>query len=184
MDAVKKPVIAAVSGVKNSGKTTFLEKLVSLLKSKGYRAAVIKHDGHEFEPDVEGTDTWKLRKAGAYGTAIFSKGRWMAVKEEPEMNETKLAELFPEADFILLEGFKYSDYPKFEIVRKGNSENCVCDPKTLLGLVTDTEISVEGVPVLGLEDVEIAAGILENFFWRTCVGIEPTQDAPNAQHRF
>ena len=28
MDAVKKPYVAAVSGVKNSGKTTFLEKLV------------------------------------------------------------------------------------------------------------------------------------------------------------
>ena len=161
MDAVRKPVIAAVSGVKNSGKTTFLEKLVSLLKSKGYKVAVIKHDGHEFEPDVEGTDTWKLRKAGAYGTAIFSKGRWMIVKEEPEMDETRLVAMFPEANFILLEGFKYSDYPKFEIVREGNSQNCVCDPKTLLGLVTDTELSVEGVPVMGLEEAETAAAILE-----------------------
>ena len=61
----------------------------------------------------------------------------------------------------MLEGFKYSDYLKFEIVRKGNSENYVCDPKTLLGLVTDTELSVEGVPVMGLEDVETAAAILE-----------------------
>ena len=120
-----------------------------------------RHDGHEFEPDMEGTDTWKLRKAGAYGTAIFSKGRWMVVKEEPEMDETRLAAMFPEADFILLEGFKYSDHPKFEIVRKGNSENFVCDPKTLLGLVTDTELSVEGVPVMGLEEVETAAAILE-----------------------
>lgn len=161
MDAVRKPVISAISGVKNSGKTTFLEKLVSLLKSRGYHVAVIKHDGHEFEPDMEGTDTWKLRKAGAYGTAIFSKGRWMVVKEEPEMDETRLAAMFPEADFILLEGFKYSDHPKFEIVRKGNSENFVCDPKTLLGLVTDTELSVEGVPVMGLEEVETAAAILE-----------------------
>ena len=87
MDAVKKQVIAAVSGVKNSGKTTFLEHLVRELSARGYRTAVIKHDGHEFEPDVEGTDTWKLRKAGAYGTAIFSKGRWMVIKEEPEMDE-------------------------------------------------------------------------------------------------
>ncbi len=161
MDAVRKPVIVAISGVKNSGKTTFLEKLVSLLKSKGYKVAVIKHDGHEFEPDVEGTDTWKLRKAGAYGTAIFSKGRWMLVKEEPEMNETRLAAMFPEAEFILLEGFKYSAYPKFEIVRKGNSERCVCDPETMLGLVSDMELSIPSVPVLGLEDVELAADLLE-----------------------
>lgn len=161
MDVIKKPVIAAVSGVKNSGKTTFLEKLVSCLRLRGYQVAVIKHDGHEFEPDVEGTDTWKLRKAGAYGTAIFSKGKWMVMKEETGMDEERLAKMFPEADFILLEGFKYSAYPKFEIVRRENSERHVCDPKTMLGLVTDMELSMEGVPVIGLEDIALAVNILE-----------------------
>lgn len=160
MAAVKKQIIAAVSGVKNSGKTTFLEHLVAELKNRGCRVAVIKHDGHGFEPDVEGTDTWKLRKAGANGTAIFSGGRWMVVKEEPGMDEKRLAELFPEADVILLEGFKYSAYPKFEIVRKGNSEEPVCDPETLLGLVTDTELVIEGVPTLGMNEWEKAADIL------------------------
>lgn len=160
MGAVKKPVIVAVSGVKNSGKTTFLEHLVAELKDRGYLVAVIKHDGHEFEPDAEGTDTWKLRKAGAYGTAIFSKGRWMVVKEEPQMEELRLSEMFAEADFVLLEGFKYSEYPKFEIVRKGNSEASVCNPKTLLALVTDTEFRIEGVPTLGLNEWKAAAEIL------------------------
>ena len=163
MAAVKKQIIAAVSGVKNSGKTTFLEHLVAELKNRGCQVAVIKHDGHEFEPDVEGTDTWKLRKAGAYGTAIFSKGRWMVVKEQSEMDEKRLAELFPEADMILLEGFKYSAYPKFEIVRKGNSRESVCDPETLLGLVTDTELVLEGVPTLGLNEWEKAADFLIEF---------------------
>ncbi len=160
METVKRQVIAAVSGVKNSGKTTFLEHLVTELRRQEYQAAVIKHDGHEFEPDVEGTDTWKLREAGAYGTAIFSKGRWMVVKEEPQMNEKRLMKMFPEADFILLEGFKYSDYPKFEIVRKGNSEMSVCDPTTMLALVTDSEVRIENIPTLGMEDWEKAAAIL------------------------
>mgnify|MGYP003291804462 CR=1 FL=1 len=161
METVKKPVVAAVSGVKNSGKTTFLENLTAELKKRGYRVAVIKHDGHEFEPDVEGTDTWKLRKSGAYGTAIFSKGRWMVIKEEPQMNERRLAQLFPEADFILLEGFKYSEYPKFEIVRNGNSKQSVCDKKTLLALVTDTELSLDGVKKINLNEWSKAADILE-----------------------
>ena len=161
METVKKPVVAAVSGVKNSGKTTFLENLTAELKKRGYLVAVIKHDGHEFEPDVEGTDTWKLRKSGAYGTAIFSKGRWMVIKEEPQMDEKRLAQLFPEADFILLEGFKYSKYPKFEIVRSGNSQESVCDKNTLLALVTDTEICIEGVQKIELNEWAKAADILE-----------------------
>ena len=164
METVKKTVIAAVSGVKNSGKTTFLEKMVAGLKGKGYLVAVIKHDGHEFEPDVPETDTWKLRKAGAYGTAIFSKGRWMVIKEQAGINEEQLIKMFPEVDFVLLEGFKYSIYPKFEIVRNGNSKESVCDPETLLALVTDTQIKVNNVPVIGLDDWEKAIEILENLY--------------------
>ena len=164
MDAVKKPFMVAGSGVKNSGKTTFLEHLVPELKKRGVCVAVIKHDGHEFEPDVAGTDTWKLRKAGAYGTAIFSKGQWMMVKQQPDMDEKEIAKCFPEADVILLEGFKYSKYPKFEIVRKGNSEESVCDPSTLLGLVTDTRLVLPEVPVLGLSDWEKAADLVVGLY--------------------
>lgn len=160
MDAVKKPLMIAVSGVKNSGKTTFLEHLVAELKGRGYQVAVIKHDGHSFEPDVPGTDTWKMRQAGAYGTAIFSKGRFMVIKEQKEVDETALAACFPEADILLLEGFKYSDYPKFEIVRKANSQRSVCRPETMLGLITDTDIQLSDVPVLGMEDWEKAADLI------------------------
>lgn len=163
MDAVKKPFLAAVSGVKNSGKTTFIEKLIPVLQRKGYRTAVIKHDGHEFEPDVTGTDTWRVRKAGAYATGIFSSGQWMIVKEEPDMDEKRLAEFFPEADVILIEGMKYSSYPKFEIVRKAISGESVCKKETLLGLVTDTELSIPGVPSLGLDEPETWAEILEPY---------------------
>ena len=87
MDAVRKPLVVAVSGVKNSGKTTFLEHLLPILNKKGFKVAVIKHDGHDFEPDVKGTDTWRLKNAGAYGTGIFSDSRWMVVKEEPAPDE-------------------------------------------------------------------------------------------------
>lgn len=161
MDVVKKPFMVAVSGVKNSGKTTFLEMLVKDLTDRGYQIAVIKHDGHEFEPDVKGTDTWRLRQSGAYGTAIFSKKQWMMTKQQYEMNEEKIAAFFSEADIIFLEGFKYSRYPKFEIVRKANSSESVCRAETLLALITDMEVHIPGVPVLGFEDWDKAADIVE-----------------------
>lgn len=164
MDAVKKPVMIAISGVKNSGKTTFLTHLIKEIKSRGYQVAVIKHDGHEFEPDVEGTDTWKLRHAGAYGTAIFSKGQWMINKEEPDMDEKKLARLFPEADIIFLEGFKYSQYAKFEILRKDNSKEPVCDPETLIALITDGDVCIDKVEKLALFEWNRAADLIERQF--------------------
>ncbi|MDD7219594.1 MAG: molybdopterin-guanine dinucleotide biosynthesis protein B [Clostridia bacterium] len=163
MDVVKKPFVVAVSGVKNSGKTTFIEKLIPVLKRRGYLTAVIKHDGHQFDPDVMGTDTWRVRKAGAYATGIFSSDQWMIVKKEPHMDENRLAEFFPEADIILIEGLKNSDYPKFEIVRKSISQKSVCKKETLLGLVTDTDISISGVASLGIDEPEIWADVLEDY---------------------
>ena len=81
-DVVKKePFVAVICGVKNSGKTTLITRLVRLLSEKGIRTAVIKHDGHDFECDIPGTDSYRIREAGAYGTAVFSKYRSFVYKE-------------------------------------------------------------------------------------------------------
>lgn len=61
----KKPILIAISGVENSGKTTLITRLIPKLTSLGYKVATIKHDGHDFECDVEGTDSYKHKKVGA-----------------------------------------------------------------------------------------------------------------------
>ena len=157
----KKQFILAVSGVKNSGKTTLITKLLPELKKRGLRVAVIKHDGHDFEADVPSTDSWKYAQAGADGTCVFSSGKHMIIKYASVPSVVELIGAFPDADLILLEGFKYSEYPKIEVVRKGNSSESVCDPKYLLGIVTDLtkeELDVNGetldIPLFGLEETE------------------------------
>lgn len=140
------PFILAVSGVKNSGKTTLLTRLLPILKEKGLKVAVIKHDGHEFEADVPGTDSYRHMQAGAYGTAVFSESKYMVVKQQTLISVEKLIEMFPEADIIFLEGFKHSEFPKLEVIRKENRLNMqngvnicesVCTGYHLLGIVTD-----------------------------------------------
>lgn len=110
---IKKPLFYCISGYKNSGKTTLITKLIPELIGRGYKVAVIKHDGHDFEPDVPGTDSFRHREAGAYGTAVFSGKRMMITKECTGIDETILAKAFPEADIILIEGLKHSHYPKY-----------------------------------------------------------------------
>lgn len=154
-----KTIIAAVSGVKNSGKTTLMEKLIAELTGRGLQVAAIKHDGHDFVPDVPGTDSWRYGQAGACGYAIYSPQRYELVRQV-RMDERDFFAVFPEADVILLEGFKDSRYPKIEIVRGGNSERPVCDPATLLALCTDLPLTVDGVPTMGLNDVEKMADLI------------------------
>ena len=152
--------VIAVSGVKNSGKTTLIEKLLPALKARGLKTAVLKHDGHSFAADREGTDTRRFLAAGAMGAAIFDGEKFQAVKFAA-VTEQELIALYPEADLILLEGFKWTDYPKIELVRRGISERPVCRPETLLALVTDTDCRISGVPVYGFEDVEPLADLLK-----------------------
>ena len=155
-----KQKIIAISGVKNSGKTTLLTKLIPVLKERGIACAVIKHDGHGFAADRDGTDTCRMLAAGAMGAAIFDGEKFQAVKYTA-VSERELTALYPEADLILLEGFKWTDYPKLELVRTGVSDRSVCDPETLLALVTDSTLQLAGIPTYTPDDVDGIAALLE-----------------------
>lgn len=109
----KKQLLYAISGYKNSGKTRMITQLIPLLTGVGLKVAVIKHDGHEFEGDVPGTDSYRAKQSGAYGTAVFSENKILVHKDCDHAEERMLIAAFPEADIILLEGFKNSDYPKY-----------------------------------------------------------------------
>lgn len=157
----KQPFLFAISGVKNSGKTTLIEKLIPVLNSRGLQVAVIKHDGHDFSADVPGTDSYRYQAAGAFGSAVFSDSKYLIVKKQRNTSYRSLAAAFPEADVVLLEGFKYSLLPKAELVRKGNSATCVCDPKTVQVIVSDFIPKHEdGIPVLTFEETGRLADII------------------------
>lgn len=156
-----KQVIVAVSGVKNSGKTTLITKLIPYLIEDGYKVATIKHDGHDF--DVKGTDSYKHKEAGAYGSAVFSNNKFMIVKDNKDTKEEELIKFFPEADIILLEGFKNSDYPKLEVIRKGNSTKSVCKRETLLALISDCDLDEKDIRIIDLNDIDSIAELLINY---------------------
>lgn len=109
----KKQLVFSICGYKKTGKTTLVSGICEILTQKGYRVAVIKHDGHDFEGDVPGTDSWKHMKAGAYGTAVFSPHRFLIHKTCPDPQISLLIGMFPEADIILIEGLKDEDFPKY-----------------------------------------------------------------------
>ena len=70
--------------------------------------------------------------------------------------------LFPEADLILLEGFKDSSYPKIEVIRRGNSRKSVCR-EGLRAVATDLlpeELPDIDVPLLNLNAPEEIAEFL------------------------
>lgn len=145
------PVIAfaAYSG---TGKTTLIEKLIVALKEKGLRLAVIKHDGHKFEIDHEGKDSWRFAKAGADITMISSDEK-TAYIEKGDLSLEQLIGMVHDVDLILVEGYKNKELPQIGIARKETGKGFTAELSRFVALVSDMEVETE-LPCFGLEDIE------------------------------
>lgn len=157
------PPTIVFMGWSGSGKTTYLEKLLPELTVRGLRTAVIKHDAHSFQMDKPGKDTWRFAQAGAVCTAISGPNGW-AMLGSDDLTLDALREKLPPVDLILVEGHKYSRYPKIQVHRRENQKPLIPMDATHFALVTD-EPSGTGLPEFDPEDAAACAEhILELFF--------------------
>jgi molybdopterin-guanine dinucleotide biosynthesis protein B len=132
-----KQTVIAVCGIKDSGKTTLITRLVEELSGQGKKVAVIKHDGHDFDCDLPGTDTRKFTDSGAYGAACFSKNRMFVHRVGTGEAYDELIAMFPEADIIFIEGAKDSKFDKIEVIRQGISDKPASESEGRFLIVTD-----------------------------------------------
>ena len=138
-----------------TGKTTYLEKLLPLLKEQGLRIAVVKHDAHGFEIDKPGKDSYRLSHAGADHMILTSTDQTAAIIRHPGQSqdfESVLARI-QNADLILSEGYKHGDQKKIQLLRKGHNETPVGNPVNTIAYVTDFPYEAE-VPVFDLNRPE------------------------------
>jgi molybdopterin-guanine dinucleotide biosynthesis protein B len=117
------PPILGFAAYSGTGKTQLLTQLIPLLKQRGIRTGIIKHSHHDFEIDVPGKDSYRLRMAGASPVMIVSPYRNAVISERQTRRECALAEelaAFPcqDLDLILVEGFRHEKMPKIELHRR------------------------------------------------------------------
>jgi molybdopterin-guanine dinucleotide biosynthesis protein B len=119
--ALVKPVIFQVVGYQNSGKTTFLLKIIHTLKKQGLTVVTIKHHGHGGKPDVvQKKDSSRHLEAGALAALVEGEGRLVLHAENSEWNleeQLRLMEYF-RPQVILIEGYKQERYPKLVLVKE------------------------------------------------------------------
>ena len=120
----------------NTGKTTYLEKLIPCLKSAGLRIAVIKHDAHDFQADIEGKDScvsprpvqtlWQLHPSGSSPFFSISSFDLSAIITQ-----------IHNVDLILTEGYKHEHFPKIAIYRAASGNGLSIPLKDCLAIVGD-----------------------------------------------
>ena len=107
--------VFGVTGWKNAGKTTLVERLVAEFVRRGWTVATVKHAHHAADIDRPGTDSFRHRAAGATEVALVGGLRYAIMREQgdPGLAEV-LARLAP-ADLVLVEGFKGERHPKIGV---------------------------------------------------------------------
>ncbi len=141
--------VCAFSGWADSGKTTFLEQLIPLLRRRGLRVAALKHCHHALEAGGN-TDTARLRAAGA-DMVLPVRGAL------PRLGGVA------GVDLIVAEGFKDSPWPKVWMHRAGLEPPVTGKP--FLAMVSDAETR-GALPRFGWEDAAGVADFLTETFLR------------------
>ena len=150
------PPVFIFVGHSNSGKTTFVEKLIPQLTGRGRRVATIKHAHHKVELDREGKDSWRYKNAGAEMSMLVTTSALQLVADATEDRDPQqLAERFlGEADLVLAEGFSLSPGDKIEILRRACGKPPRCTPEDgVIALVSDMEEVFPELPHFALDDV-------------------------------
>ena len=155
------PQVICIVGRSQSGKTTLIEKLIPVLKNKGYRIGTIKHSHHIFDFDKSGKDSWRHKDAGAEAVIIASPGKIAMVKNDDRGTLESLLDYFGDLDLVVTEGYKGARQPKIEVVRAARHDDVLLrEDGHLVAVVTDAEVEID-LPIFGLEDINDLADFIE-----------------------
>ncbi len=118
----KKKLVIAFSGPSNSGKTTAIVKVSSILQDRGFKVCIIKHDPKDKAIfDKPGKDSFKFSQTGA-DVAIVSPNRTTIFMKD-SLSVDDMINLFGEFDYLLVEGLKTLDIPRISIFRQRLDES-------------------------------------------------------------
>ncbi|GIN62937.1 molybdopterin-guanine dinucleotide biosynthesis protein MobB [Robertmurraya siralis] len=112
--------IFQIVGYQNSGKTTFIKRMLSQLQQSNLSIVTLKHHGHGGKPDFqEEKDSHQHLKAGAVASLVEGDGHLLLHAEKSHWSlEEKLHLLsYFRPDLILIEGHKREPYPKAVLIR-------------------------------------------------------------------
>ena len=133
----KPHVICIVGSGRHVGKTTLLIEILGEMRRRGLVVGTIKHVGGHSEFDFSSKDTAKHIQAGSIATMAVTSSSIIAIRKDlPNTLESALSQMPKELDYVLVEGFKQSKFPKI-IVSKPGSESLGEVPGDTIAVVLD-----------------------------------------------
>jgi molybdopterin-guanine dinucleotide biosynthesis protein B len=164
------PPVLSIVGKSESGKTTLIEKLIPVLKLRGYRIGIVKHAHHGFDMDREGKDSYRHRQAGADTVMIASPGQMALVKNMPGESIDDVLPYFEDMDLLITEGFKRDKAPKIEVFRAERHRQPAClKDDDLVAMVSETPFNITVPQFTPGDTAAIVEFIVANFLQRHAI---------------
>lgn len=155
---------AAYSG---TGKTTLLEALLPKLTVAGLRIGVLKHAHHDFDVDIPGKDSYRLRKAGATQMLVASRKRYALMTETvaAEASFNYLLQHFDSQslDLILVEGCKNIVFPKLELHRAEVGKPWLYPNDPSIVAIAADEMVDSQLPQMSIDDLDAICQFILNY---------------------
>ncbi len=156
------PPVVSIVGRSGSGKTTFLEKLISLFCREGLKVGSVKHSSHPaLSLDSPGKDTWRHIQAGSRHVIMVTPERVFSQRlldREPQLSEI-LFEM-RELDLVLVEGWARQGDRMVEVVSRQTGLEPVNPREKLIALVSELPQNESGLPTFNRNDIAGLADFL------------------------
>jgi molybdopterin-guanine dinucleotide biosynthesis protein B len=110
--------LCIVGARRHVGKTTLLIKIVGEMKKRGLAIGTVKHVGDRSSFDFYSSkDTGKHLEAGSNVTLAVTASEIITIRRDLPITLESAISLMPsQLDYILVEGFRHSVYPKIIVV--------------------------------------------------------------------
>jgi len=147
------PLAVAVSGFKNTGKTTLALAMLEEILSAGFSAGFVKHT----EKDVLCPEKSDTGRAVSLGIPCVYWGSDGAVFEEPGagMTTERLEGFFPGKDIVIVEGAKLIPMPRIWV---GGPGSCPPDVKGVFAYYDRSAAGGDGQQIFADGDEKALAG--------------------------
>lgn len=146
------PTLFTFAAYSGTGKTTYIEKLISELAARGVRVGAIKNDGHDvFEMDKPGKDSFRFREAGAQVVALRSPTRAMIMSYAP-LSAEEIMRNMQNVDIVISEGYMAGSKNNICLYRAESGNGLKLPPEECIAVVTDTPLDTGETPQFPLDN--------------------------------
>lgn len=157
------PLVVTITGSSGAGKTTFVERVLPLLRDRGLTVGTVKHASHGFTADRPGSDSARHSEAGGDPVLLVGPEGHVLFDLHPDpAAPPRLTELvdryFADRQLVLVEGFSSEGGPCVLISRQGVARKAPPAPGTVLFAMVDEPLGYD--TELGPDDVGTAADLL------------------------